>query len=196
MTAVNEDVKFEFMLPKSAYADYITPGLAGSVNANDRSSNRMIPFEVDTNNSDAVASASAPASLSAQAASAPSHQVTTGNKALTFNTALLKEEAYADYGFSGLAGSDNEEDEEVDTNNSDAVASESAPASLSAQAASAPASLSAQAASAPASSTRALFFLDTQRDKLQLEISNFDKMFTSYTQDQETLRGCTFATVS
>ena len=85
---------------------------------------------------------------------------------------------------------------EVDTNSSDAVASASAPDSLPAQAASAPDSLPAQAASAPdSSSTRALFFLDTQRDKLQLEISNFDKMFTSYTQDQRTLRDCTFATV-
>ena len=195
MTAVNEDAKFEFMLPKSAYADYITPGLAGSVNANDRSSNGMIPFEVDTNNSDAVASVSA-----------TSHNVTTDNKTITFNTGLLEEAAYADYSFTGLAGSANEEAEEggdnsemdpfeVDTNNSDAVASASAPDTLSAQAASAPDTLSAQAASAPDSSTRALLFLDTQIDKLNLEISNFDNMFMSYTQDQRTLRDCTFVTV-
>ena len=262
MTAVNEDAKFEFMLPKSAYADYITPGLAGSVNANDRSSNGMIPFEVDTNNSDAVASVSATShnvttdnktitfntglleeaayadysftglagsaneeaeeggdnsemdpfevdtnnSDAVASVSATSHNVTTDNKTITFNTGLLEEAAYADYSFTGLAGSANEEAEEggdnsemdpfeVDTNNSDAVASASAPDTLSAQAASAPDTLSAQAASAPDSSTRALLFLDTQIDKLNLEISNFDNMFMSYTQDQRTLRDCTFVTV-
>ena len=112
MTAGNEATEVEFVLPKSAYADYITSGLAGRVNENARSNSGMYPLEDATTDNDAVAeNTSAPVSLAAQPASAPLYQVTVGSKTVSFNTTLLKNAAFADYA-PGLAGNANEEDGE------------------------------------------------------------------------------------